>query len=68
MIGLPSSITWQALVYNAGAQYGVRNLTDRDVDFILWERTAFPVCGLDHTVKQIHEFFQGEIRVQEAQA
>lgn len=28
---------------------------DRLADFILWEMTAYPICGLDHTRKQLAE-------------
>jgi hypothetical protein len=28
---------------------------DLDADFILWEMTAYPVCGLDYTRRQLSE-------------
>jgi hypothetical protein len=37
-------ITWADWVRLVAAEHGVHGLTDDDVDFLLWERTAWPTC------------------------
>lgn len=32
--------------------------TDEEVEFILWERTAFPMAPTEYVIKQIEEFFK----------
>lgn len=50
--------SWGELVRRIGAQYNFNDLTDAQVDIILWERTAWPMSGLDHTQKQLHDYFR----------
>lgn len=46
------------MVRRIAGPYKIGGLTDAQVDIILWERTAWPVSGLDHTQKQLHDYFR----------
>lgn len=48
--------TWQNLVRGIALGFG-RQVSDDEIEFILWERTAFPVGGLDTTRRQVVEWF-----------
>lgn len=32
------------------------NVDDDYADFILWEKTAFPICGLEQVKEQLREY------------
>jgi len=32
------------------------NASDEECDFILWEKTAFPMCGFDKVKEQLEEY------------
>jgi hypothetical protein len=34
----------------------IPDVTEQEADFILWEKTAFPVAGLETVEQQIKEF------------
>lgn len=60
-------MTWRELVRSIAAEYGVTELDDDTCDYMLWERTAFPICGRDEVIRQLHDIFQEEVRAQEEQ-
>jgi hypothetical protein len=35
-----------------------RLLTDDEIDFLLWEKTAYPVAGTDYVQRQLIELFE----------
>ena len=51
-------MTYRTLVRRIGYSYSIKGLSPDEVDFILWEQTAFPLNCLPDLRKQIHEFFQ----------
>lgn len=46
--------TWQDMMLLIGLQYG-RVLTVDEMRFLLWECTAYPVAGVIHVQRQMHE-------------
>lgn len=50
-------VSWQRWVTWCAVEHGHREPTTEEIDFILWERTAFPMAGADHVKKQVHEYF-----------
>ena len=50
-------LTWIELVRQVAAEHRVKNVSDEQADFILWECTAFPFAGVDYTRQQIHTYF-----------
>jgi len=49
-------VTWLDLVKQRAAAHGVA-LTDTEAEFVLWERTAFPVAGRAEVERQLDEEF-----------
>lgn len=52
-----SDQTWGDLVRSVAAEYGVTDLSDADVDNVLWEQTPFPLATRDLVEPALHEFF-----------
>lgn len=46
--------TWDAVLTLVGLQHG-RVLTDDEKQFLLWECTAWPMAGVVHIQRQLHE-------------
>lgn len=42
--------TWRDAAGTVGAFCGEEELSDELLDYLLWERTPFPVCGWQETV------------------
>jgi hypothetical protein len=55
------AVTWLELAKEEAAKVGVI-LTDDAADFILWERTAFPMIGPDECRRQIAEEIEANWR------
>lgn len=51
-----SDKTWSEMVRRIAAVYDAPELTDDEVEFILWERTAFPFDTPDRIEQQVREF------------
>ena len=47
--------TWRAWVRWAAADAGVGLLSDEEIDFLLWERTAWPCAPAEHVKGQVRE-------------
>lgn len=52
-----NTFTPRSLCKLAAISHGVAVPSDDDADVVLWEFTAFPVCGIAHWVMQCREFF-----------
>jgi hypothetical protein len=39
------------------AENGVHGLTDDEIEYVLWERTAWPVAGIGYVRAQLVELF-----------
>jgi hypothetical protein len=50
---------WDTLVRLMACAYGIHQLTDDDVEYLLWERTCFPMGGPAHVIPQLHESIGG---------
>lgn len=57
-MSLGDGLTWADWVRLIASDYGV-SLTDDAIDFVLWERTAWPVADVAHVREQLHAFFAG---------
>jgi hypothetical protein len=51
--------TWLQMVQGVARDEFGREVDDHHADHILWEHTAFPFCGLDHTIEQVRKYFAG---------
>lgn len=49
--------TPRSLCKLAALSQGVTMPDDDEADFVLWEQTAFPVCGVAEWVRQSFDFF-----------
>jgi hypothetical protein len=49
--------TWLGLVRHVADNHQVSDLTDREIDHILWEYTAYPFADADYIERQLHELF-----------
>ena len=51
-------------------EHGYTDTSDDHLDWLLWERTAFPICSLDHTAAQLDRYMansrRGEAENQDA--
>lgn len=56
-MSLGDGLTWADWVRLVAAEHGVHDLSEDDIDVLLWERTAFPVAGPDHVRPQLAQLF-----------
>jgi hypothetical protein len=49
--------TWADLVRKLAAKHGVQGLSDKEIDFILWERTAWQFADRDYVCDQLAKLF-----------
>lgn len=49
--------TWGDMVRRVAADYG-RQPDDDEVEFVLWEHTAFPFDTPDRVERQVREFYE----------
>lgn len=52
-----NDMTWCDLVRDIARQYGHDALTDADCNFLLWERTSYPIGGLADVRSALHRYF-----------
>lgn len=50
-------LTWGQWVTNVAAANDIDDLTEFDIDEILWERTAWPMADVDYVKRQLLELF-----------
>lgn len=48
--------TWGDLARSIAAVYRLAP-TDEEINFALWERTAWPIAGVEYVSGQLHEWF-----------
>lgn len=53
-------LSWRDLVRLAAARHGRADLSEEEVDWILWEHTAFPFCTPARICVQLHRFFTAQ--------
>lgn len=54
----PMNCTWCDLVRRVARQAGVtEELDEKEIDWILWERTPFPMGGYELTLAALVKFF-----------
>jgi len=46
-------MTYQELVFEEAVKLGIVGLTNESADFILWERTAFPLIGEEELRREV---------------
>jgi hypothetical protein len=56
------SVSWRSIVRAVATMHGRPLPDDGECDWLLWERTAWPVCGTAHAVEQLHNWFSGRFR------
>jgi hypothetical protein len=56
-VSLGDSLTWAEWVRLTAAENGVHGLTDDEIEYVLWERTAWPVAGIGYVRAQLVELF-----------
>lgn len=54
----PENTTWAEVVRAIAAEYGRAEISDEEIDFLLWERTPWPIGGWDSTVAALHVHFK----------
>lgn len=52
-----TGMSWFELVTEMAADAGVHGLTSEDIDWLLWEHTAWPIAGYDYVCRQLVELF-----------
>lgn len=50
--------TWGEWVRWAARRHDQPEPSDRKIDHILWEHTAFPMAGADRIKEQVHGYFR----------
>jgi hypothetical protein len=50
-------ITWGEMVTNLAIAHGIHDLTEKDIDWLLWECTAWPIADVDYVRRQLEELF-----------
>ncbi len=53
---LPDTATWTELAQGVAASWGL-TISEETANWVLWERTAFPMDTLAGVVRMLHEFF-----------
>lgn len=50
--------TWHDMVRLVATAHHRHNLTDEQIEWLLWERTAFPFADPAYVLRQIDGFFE----------
>jgi hypothetical protein len=53
-------LTWGEWVADLAAANGVSDLSEFDIDELLWEHTAWPVAGIEYIRQQLLELFANQ--------
>jgi hypothetical protein len=59
-MSLGDSVTWADWVRLVASEHGVYGLSDDDVEYLLWERTAWPICDVPYLRRQVIDVVMDE--------
>lgn len=58
-----AEMSWRDLTRAIAREHGKENLTDDEVDLVLWEKTAYPFARIAYTAVQIDDYFSDPAKV-----
>jgi hypothetical protein len=58
-IGGPMTMSWRDAAWRIACEFDRADISDEELDWILWEYTAFPVAPWTHVAARLREHFAG---------